>query len=515
MKKILLIFALVVSLPALANDAAIRISEGAALTGTRVLIIGFEGLAGFNSAGSNQASVYQCQLSHGMPARKPGGIGGQVLGALAIPVIEKYKNQVKVLMFAHDACTGSGTLPEEIAAQWMADANKSEATNGRRVIILGHSFGGDAAVILGRSLAARGVKVDSVFTMDPRKRPIGTGGFKAAGSARWVNFYQKFDFLLMGWEIAGAENNFLLASPLMGHLVLPHHPKILPALMAQIGEPPGEKVLADGGKIPGQEKTNTAGKNICSTEMLGEAGIYRGTSGMIEAIPIAAVVGGGGYLAYQALSGKGGSGGKGGGGGKKNKGSNITATSVGDATITDSTKSGDKKVNSKTEQNLKNTETRNSINIKSSFDYDPNANRARSRLVSDSSDKEMAPASPIVSVPIRSTASRSTSSSELNPVQIALNEKKNESKEAELKSNANLIETAASSSPDAEKEKSEEESKKETNNSSSKEDPSELNTESGRVSEIHSENASVSSQNILEFENLFSRVSRKIKMRMR
>lgn len=247
---------------AASDDAALRLSEGAEITGSTVLLIGFEGLMGFNSSGSKQAVEYQCNLSYGGNGKKPGGFGGQVLKAITVPVIEKYKNQVRVLMYPWGSCSRASCAgPIAMATQWMRDSDKSLNSMGRKVIVVGHSFGGDAAIILGNKLAEKGVKVDSVFSIDPRKQGTGLGGFKKAGSARWVNFYQKKDFLLMGWEVSGAENNYLVPTSFPGHLKLPHHDKILATIMSQIGEPPGPKtVLAKGGETCGTKSTSLFGK---------------------------------------------------------------------------------------------------------------------------------------------------------------------------------------------------------------------------------------------------------------
>lgn len=289
---------------ALANsDIAKRISDGAAITGSRVLIIGFEGLAGFNYSKAAQLEAYQCKLSHGMKAMKPFGLGGgHVTSALLVPVVEKHKNKVKTAMFAHNTCTVNNcSLPAAIGKQWMADAGK-ENTDGRKVIIVGHSFGGDAAAILARQMAASGVAVDSVYIIDGRKRPTGMGSVgPKKGSARWVTFYQWTDAPLMGFQVKGAENIWLPAVPLVGHILLPHNKKILNSMMDQIGEPPGEEVTTAA-----QDKVE-----VCKNSTLAGMGAYRGTPGIVEGVPIAAVVGGGGYLAYQAIKKKksGGSGG--------------------------------------------------------------------------------------------------------------------------------------------------------------------------------------------------------------
>lgn len=287
-------------------DIAKRISEGAAITGSRLLIIGFEGLAGFSYSKAAQLESYQCKVSHGMKAGKPIGLGGgHVTSALLVPVVEKHKNKVKTAMFAHTACkAGNCGLPAAIAAQWMADAGK-ENTDGRKVIIVGHSFGGDAAAVLARQLASSNVPVDAVYIIDGRKRAVagmGSVGPKQ-GSARWVTFYQVTDPALMGFKVDGAENVWLPAAPLIGHILLPHNKKILNSLMEQIGNPPGEEIT-----LAAQDKVEA-----CKDSTLAGMGAYRGTPGIVEAVPVAAVVGGGGYLAYQALKKKKSSGGGGGG----------------------------------------------------------------------------------------------------------------------------------------------------------------------------------------------------------
>jgi hypothetical protein len=291
--------------PAAANaDIAKRISEGAAITGSRLLIVGFEGLAGFSYSKAAQLESYQCKISHGMKAGKPIGLGGgHVTSALLVPIVEKHKNKVKTAMFAHTACTnGNCGLPAAIASQWMADAGK-ENTDGRKVIIVGHSFGGDAAAILARQLASSGVPVDSVFVVDGRRRPTGMGSVgPKQGNARWVTFFQVTDPLLMGFKVSGAENVLLPAIPGIGHILLPHNRKILNTMQEQIGNPPGEEVT-----LAAQNQVEA-----CKDSTLAGMGAYRGTPGIVEGIPVAAVVGGGGYLAYQALKKKKSGGGDGG-----------------------------------------------------------------------------------------------------------------------------------------------------------------------------------------------------------
>lgn len=205
------------SLPALgavpnSEDACKRLSEGAKITNTKALIIGYEGLFSSSPINANLLSSYREKLATGQKASRPLYLfGGSFLtrGPLT-RVVEQYKNRVQVLMFGRIGQTGPESVPGKCAAMWMQD--KGPGTEGRKVIIVGHSFGGAAARDLANSLQKKNVKVDAVITADPRD-PVCMGecfpGSKPANVSYWGNFYQNSFLSLRGHKVSGASNTHL------------------------------------------------------------------------------------------------------------------------------------------------------------------------------------------------------------------------------------------------------------------------------------------------------------------
>lgn len=189
----------------ISEDACRRISEGAKISGTKALIIGYEGLFSSSPLNANLLASYREKLATGQKASRPLYLfGGSFLtrGPLT-RVVENYKNRVQVLMFGRHQ-TGASSIPGKCATIWMQD--KGAGTEGRKVIIVGHSFGGAAAYKLAKSLS---VKVDAVVTADPRD-PACMGecfpGSKPTNVAIWSNIYQGTP--LRGHPVTGAQNHF-------------------------------------------------------------------------------------------------------------------------------------------------------------------------------------------------------------------------------------------------------------------------------------------------------------------
>lgn len=189
----------------ISEDACRRLSEGAKITNTKALIIGYEGLFSSSPINANLLSSYREKLATGKPARRPLYIfGGSFLtrGPLT-KIVEQYKNRVQVLMFGRHQ-TSASSVPGKCATIWMND--KGPGTEGRKVIIVGHSFGGAAAHKLAKSLQ---VKVDAVVTADPRD-PVCLGecfpGTKPSNVTFWSNHYQLTP--LRGHKVGGAQNHY-------------------------------------------------------------------------------------------------------------------------------------------------------------------------------------------------------------------------------------------------------------------------------------------------------------------
>lgn len=194
----------------MSQDACKRLSEGAKISKTKALIIGYEGLFSSSPINANLLSNYREKLATGKKASRPFyAFGGSFLtrGPLT-RIVEAYKNKVQVLVFGRVGKTSADSIPGKCATIWMQD--KGEGTEGRKVIIVGHSFGGGAAWELANSLRAKGVTVDGVVTADARspKQCMGEcwNWAKPSNVTYWSNHYQRG--LLRGHEIPGASNQY-------------------------------------------------------------------------------------------------------------------------------------------------------------------------------------------------------------------------------------------------------------------------------------------------------------------
>lgn len=221
------------------RDACMRISEGAMITGTKVLVIGIEGLASFSTIGTKKAYEYRCKVTRGLAANPPGvGFGGFVLKNLIIPVIEEYKNQVEVLVVSHGDGGSSNGKAYHCAKIWMSE--KRPGSEGRKVILVGHSFGGYALPKLtghlGNTPIAGVLSIDARFNDGPLRAKMSRKG----KVERWENYFQTMP--LRGYEVEGADVNQRLTGK--GHTGLPGHATVKSALKRMIGDPPGPKVVA-------------------------------------------------------------------------------------------------------------------------------------------------------------------------------------------------------------------------------------------------------------------------------
>jgi len=192
------------------QDACMRLSEGAKISNTKALVIGYEGLFSSSPINANLLSSYREKLATGKKASRPFyAFGGSFLvrGPLT-RIVENYKNKVQVLVFGRVGKTSADSIPGKCATIWMQD--KGEGTEGRKVIIVGHSFGGGAAWELANSLRAKGVTVDGVVTADPRspKQCMGEcwNWAKPSNVSVWSNHYQRMP--LRGHEVPGASNQY-------------------------------------------------------------------------------------------------------------------------------------------------------------------------------------------------------------------------------------------------------------------------------------------------------------------
>jgi hypothetical protein len=78
------------------------------------------------------------------------------------------------------------------------------------VIVIGFSFGGDAAIQFANDLKKTyGITVAAGLTIDPRRRPLGQFAeipFGQPSAESWTNFWEQGDRWLRGTEISGVQN---------------------------------------------------------------------------------------------------------------------------------------------------------------------------------------------------------------------------------------------------------------------------------------------------------------------
>ncbi len=107
---------------------------------------------------------------------------------------------------------------------------REAARAGRRVFIIGHSRGGEAAVKAAMELFGEGITPDRVFTVDPFVEP----GTTVPPGLPVTNFYQERRYLIIirGFEIGGAQDNVLI--PGTNHIDITGHPIVQGAIQGAI-----------------------------------------------------------------------------------------------------------------------------------------------------------------------------------------------------------------------------------------------------------------------------------------
>ena len=134
------------------------------------------------------------------------------------------------------------------AAQAALAAADADAPRSR-VIVLGYSNGGHAAIQFAECLAERGLGVRLGFTVDPIPKglslllPARKVLAKPSNAARWVNFYQRTDrgslagvIPLRGHAVLGADVNAeVTALGGRGHVRLPCHGEVLTRMAEELG----------------------------------------------------------------------------------------------------------------------------------------------------------------------------------------------------------------------------------------------------------------------------------------
>jgi len=103
------------------------------------------------------------------------------------------------------------------------------------LVIVGHSFGGPAAIDLAKNLAQSEVKVDALYSIDPVVRDIFRPLSRPSNTSFLVNYRQSGTN--PGKELSFADRDRLLQSSssfAVGHMSIPGHPAILKDIEGKI-----------------------------------------------------------------------------------------------------------------------------------------------------------------------------------------------------------------------------------------------------------------------------------------
>lgn len=174
----------------------------------KINVIAFEGLFSFDRNGS-KAAINYLQGRGPKPSRP--FFGGYLLHGLLIPMIER----------EHDF--------DLAIYPWTTNAEDVSYSRESLNVIVGHSFGGRAAIDMAEFLAVREMQA-SLMTLDARSLPLGYGRFRAPkGLSSAYNYYQ-FG-LLRGYPVEYAINITLKG---VGHGSVPSHPQVLDHLDAKL-----------------------------------------------------------------------------------------------------------------------------------------------------------------------------------------------------------------------------------------------------------------------------------------
>ena len=141
--------------------------------------------------------------------------------------IEMKQRGLPVELYNHTAWT-------EVADKLIAEHKTNK--NLEPIILIGHSLGADASVVMANWLAEHGVPVRLVITLDG----VGDGLTAAAGSAEVINYYKPHQFgqeILASKAFRGTITNIDLSDhPDIGHLNIEKNPDLHNQIITKVLE---------------------------------------------------------------------------------------------------------------------------------------------------------------------------------------------------------------------------------------------------------------------------------------
>lgn len=170
-----------------------------------LLLIGIEGQDGFSPTNTLLVYRYLWQLQNGQPTSPPLlDNSAPVLHRLLLPLVTRYSGQIEILSFPEFAMSGNeNNAPIICAATWYS------LVNHPRIVLLGHSFGGDAIHELAEGLSSKEIPVEKAYSIDAVGKSAAKRFYKPPNVGLWTNFFQRNEPPFGSWIYRSPANHDL------------------------------------------------------------------------------------------------------------------------------------------------------------------------------------------------------------------------------------------------------------------------------------------------------------------
>lgn len=215
-----------------ATHKCMALADAAKARGASVLLVGFEGQGGFNADNAWLVYRYLWRITHAVADLPPElDTSAPVLHRLLLPLIDHYSAKLEVLDFPETAVTSSsGGIPKACIEQWLARVPQA------RVVLMGHSFGADAAHEVAGFLNRARLPVHQVYSMDAVARSAAKRFTRPANVEMWTNFFQR-NQPPFGAFVRSADSNKDLSSLGVNHRTIVRSAPVIGAIQSQLSIP--------------------------------------------------------------------------------------------------------------------------------------------------------------------------------------------------------------------------------------------------------------------------------------
>jgi len=177
-------------------------AEASFKKGIDQLIVSFEGLASYSNSAAEKTYQYLDQIKVNKQGRAPRlGSMNFVANNLLVPQMKQIAKDSELLLMSENSQREKNAVATQCVKAW------SKVYGPKlKLIVLGHSFGGYAALNFATEVKKFGIEIDSMLTMDARAMPSEYKYFATPPNvAEHFNFFHKGPWM-PGYEIKGAQN---------------------------------------------------------------------------------------------------------------------------------------------------------------------------------------------------------------------------------------------------------------------------------------------------------------------